>query len=186
MQVGNTTRQWGAVQQAFHWTIGILVIAQLIVGFWFGSLEPTDPSRGTMFGIHTSLGLTLLVLMLARLGWRVTHPVPLLPDTLSPMQKRLAHATHWLFYILVIGMPAGAYIAVNAHGHTVPFYGLKLPILVGKSEAVSDIIMTMHVAGAFILTALAILHVAAALRHEFMLKDNTLRRMTPLPSRPEA
>ncbi len=121
MQVGNTTRQWGAVQQAFHWTIGILVIAQLIVGFWFGSLEPTDPSRGTMFGIHTSLGVTLLVLMLARLGWRVSHPVPVLPDTLSAMQKRLAHATHWLFYILVIGMPAGAYIAVNAHGHTVPF-----------------------------------------------------------------
>lgn len=186
MQVGNTTQQWGAGQQAFHWTIAILVIAQLIIGFWFGSLEPTAPNRGTMFGIHTSLGLTLLVLMLARLGWRVSNPVPALPDTLSPVQKRLAHATHWLFYILVIGMPAGAYLAVNAKGRTVPFFGLDLPILIGKSDALASIIMTMHVAGAFTLTALVILHVSAALRHEFMLKDSTLRRMTPLPRRPEA
>ncbi|MBL8660429.1 MAG: cytochrome b [Rhodospirillales bacterium] len=185
MQVGNTTRQWGAVQQAFHWTIAVLVVAQLIVGFWFGSVERTDPIRGTLFGIHTSLGVSLLVLMLARLGWRAKHPVPLLPDTLSPFQKRLAHATHWLFYILVIGMPAGAYLAVNAHGHTVPFFGLELPILIGKSETASDIIMTTHVAGAFILSALVVVHAIAALRHEFVLKDNTLRRMTPLSSRPE-
>lgn len=186
MLVGNTTHRWGAVQQAFHWTIAVLVIAQLAVGFWFGSLEQSDSSRGTFFGIHTSLGLTLLVLMLARLGWRVSHPVPVLPDTLSALQKRLAHATHWLFYIIVIGMPLGAYIAVNAKGHAVPFYGWKLPILVGKSETLASIIMTMHVAGAFTLTALVVLHISGALRHELMLKDNILRRMTPLPARPEA
>lgn len=184
MQLVNTKLQWGAVQQAFHWIIAILVIAQLVVGFYFGDLAPDDPSRGKVFGLHASLGLTLLVVMLARLGWRMAHPVPVLPDTLNPMQKRLAHATHWLFYILIIGMPAGAYLAVNAKGRAVPFYGIELPILVGKSEALASIIMTLHVAGAFALTALAVVHAAAALRHEFMLKDNTLRRMTPLPSRP--
>lgn len=183
MDARNTLERWGAVQQAFHWTIAVLVIAQLVVGFWFADLPEKDPQRGTLFGIHTSLGITLLVLMLSRLGWRLANPVPALPDTLSPLQKRLAHATHWLFYLLVIGMPIGAYIAVNAHGHAVPFFGASLPILFPKSEALGSFFIGAHVVGAFTLSALAALHVAAALRHEFMLKDNTLRRMTPLAER---
>lgn len=183
MGARNTFERWGSVQQAFHWTIAVLVITQLVVGFWFADLPKTDPQRGTLFGIHTSLGVTLLVLMLIRLGWRLANPVPSLPDTLSPLQKRLAHATHWLFYLLVIGMPIGAYIAVNANGHAVPFFGASLPILIGENKGLASFFIGAHVVGAFTLTALAALHVAAALRHEFMLKDNTLRRMTPLPER---
>ena len=185
MQTANTTSQWGAIHQAFHWTIGILVISQLVVGFWFAGIDPKDPARGEAFALHASLGLTLLLLMLARLGWRLSNPVPALPDTLSPGQKRLAHATHWLFYILVIGMPLGAYVAVSARGRPVPFWGLELPGIVGKNEALADFVIGVHEAGAFVLVALIALHVAAALRHEFMLKDNTLRRMTPLPLRAE-
>lgn len=183
MDARNTLERWSAVQQAFHWTIAVLVIAQLVVGFWFADLPKTDPLRGNLFGIHTSLGISLLVLMAIRLGLRLANPVPALPDTLSPLQKRLAHATHWLFYLLVIGMPIGAYIAVNANGHAVPFFGMQLPVLIGENKTLGSFFIGAHVAGAFTLTALAALHVAAGLRHEFMLKDNTLRRMTPLPER---
>ncbi len=186
MGARNTLERWGAVQQAFHWTIAVLVIVQLVVGFWFANLPKTDPQRGTLFAIHASLGVTLLVLMLLRLGWRLSNPVPVLPDTLSPLQKRLAHATHWLFYVLVIGMPIGAYIAVNANGHAVPFFGVPLPILIPENKSLASFFIGAHIAGAFTLTALAALHVTAALRHEFMLKDNTLRRMTPLPERTSA
>lgn len=184
MQTANTTSQWGAVHQAFHWTIGILVITQIIVGLWFAGIDPKDPARGEAFALHASLGLTLLLLMLIRLVWRLRNPVPALPDTLSSVQKRLAHATHWLFYVLVIGLPVGAYLAVSARGRPVPFWGLELPGIIGKNEALADFIIGIHVAGAFALIALILLHVAAALRHEFILKDNTLRRMTPLPLRP--
>lgn len=186
MQTANTPSQWGAIHQAFHWTIGILVISQIIVGLWFSGIDPKDPARGEAFALHASLGLTLLLLMLARLVWRLRNPVPELPDTLSPGQKRLARATHWLFYILVIGLPAGAYLAVSARGRPVPFWGLELPGIIGKNDALADFIMAVHVAGAWALIALILLHVAAALRHEFILKDNTLRRMTPLPLRAEA
>src|SRR5512134_974672 len=113
MQTENTTTQWGAIHQAFHWTIGILVITQIIVGLWFAGIDPKDPTRGEAFALHASLGLTLLLLMLVRLFWRLRNPVPELPDTLSPWQKQLARATHWLFYVLVIGLPLGAYLAVS-------------------------------------------------------------------------
>lgn len=185
MQTANTTSQWGAVHQAFHWTIGILVITQIIVGLWFAGIDPKDPTRGEAFALHASLGLTLLLLMLVRLFWRLRNPVPALPDSLSPWQKRLAHATHWLFYVLVIGLPLGAYVAVSARGRPVPFWGLELPGIVGKNETLADVVIELHEMGAFVLMALIVLHVAAALRHEFILKDNTLRRMTPLPLRTE-
>ena len=72
---------------------------------------------------------------------------------------------------------------MSARGRPVPFWGLELPGIIGKNDALADFIIGVHVVGAWTLIALILLHVAAALRHEFMLKDNTLRRMTPLPLR---
>jgi cytochrome b561 len=183
MFVGNTEHRWGVVQQTLHWLIVVAAITQLTLGFVFASLPDDDPRRGTLFGAHATLGVSILVVMLARLGWRLANPVPRLPDDLVLWQKRLAHANHWLLYILLIGMPIGGYFLVNAHGHAVPFFGIELPTLIGENESLEETIEVMHITGAFIIIALVVLHVAAALRHEFVLKDDTLRRMTPLPSR---
>jgi cytochrome b561 len=169
MFVGNTEHRWGVVQQTLHWLIVVAAITQLTLGFVFASLPDDDPRRGTLFGAHATLGVSILVVMLARLGWRLANPVPRLPDDLVLWQKRLAHANHWLLYILLIGMPIGGYFLVNA--------------LIGENESLEETIEVMHITGAFIIIALVVLHVAAALRHEFVLKDDTLRRMTPLPSR---
>jgi cytochrome b561 len=109
--------------------------------------------------------------------------VPELPDTLKPYEKGIAIATHWAFYVLIIGLPLGGYVMVNAHGHAVPFFGMDLPVLLPKNEFVGETFAFLHISGAFLLMALILLHVAAALRHEFLLRDNTLRRMTPLAQR---
>lgn len=109
--------------------------------------------------------------------------MPRLPDTLTPGQKKLAVANHWTFYALLIGLPLGGYLMVNAGGYPVPFFAWELPMVIGKNEGLSSAIFYIHVGGAILLIALILLHVAAALRHEFVLKDNTLRRMTPLPER---
>lgn len=121
--------------------------------------------------------------MLVRFAWRQANPVPDLPDTLKPFEKGIAIATHWAFYLLLIGLPIGGYLMVNAHGSAVPFFGGQLPRLIGKSEVANEVFDFLHVWGAYALMGLIALHAAAALRHEFVLKDNTLRRMTPLPER---
>lgn len=183
MQIRNSKRAWGAVQQGFHWFIALAVISQLTVGLIFANLPENDPRGGTLFGVHATLGVVILVVMLARFAWRRTNPVPALPDTLKPYEKRIALATHWAFYALIIGLPLGGYLMVNAHGHAVPFFGMKLPVLLPKDEFWGEAFAYLHVGGAFLLMPLILLHVAAALRHEFLLRDNTLRRMTPLPER---
>ena len=134
MQIRNSDRAWGAVQQGLHWFIAIAVISQLTVGLIFANLPENDPRGGTLFGVHATLGLVILLVMLARFLWRQTNPVPALPDTLKPYEKRIALATHWAFYALIIGLPIGGYLMVNAHGHAVPFFGIELPKLLPKER----------------------------------------------------
>jgi cytochrome b561 len=136
-----------------------------------------------LFGVHATLGLVIFLVMLTRFVWRQANPVPALPDTLKPYEKRIALANHWAFYALITGLPFAGYLIVNAHGFAVPFFGIELPKLLQKNESFADAFLLLHVGGAFVLIALILLHVAAALRHEFVLGDNTLRRMTPLPDR---
>lgn len=183
MQIRNSHRAWGAIQQGLHWFIALAVISQLCIGLFFANLSDGDPRRGDLFRMHATLGLTILLVMLARFAWRQANPVPALPDTLKPAEKWIAIANHWAFYALLIGLPIGGYLMVNAHGFAVPFFGARLPKLLSESEAMEEVFEFLHIGGAFLLMGLIALHVAAALRHEFVLRDNTLRRMTPLPER---
>ncbi|MGA7982648.1 MAG: cytochrome b [Chromatiaceae bacterium] len=183
MTIRNTEQRWGAVHQTLHWLIVAMAIAQLTVGFIFSDLPDNDPTRPVLFRAHTTLGVTIVLVIVIRLLWRLTNPVPTLPDILASWQKVLAHTTHYLLYFLLIAMPIVGYLTVNAAGHPVPFFTVELPAVIGKSAVLKDILAPIHSAGAFVLIALVVLHAAAALRHEFLLKDNTLRRMTPLPLR---
>lgn len=180
MQIQNTDRRWGAVQKALHWLVVVAVISQLSLGFVFANLPENDPRGGTYFVAHATLGLSILVLMLVRFIWRQRNSVPVLPDTLKPWQKRIALLNHWAFYLLLVGLPIGGYLMVNAHGFAVPYFSVRLPVLLSKNDALADVFMSLHIGGAILLIALILLHVAAALRHHFILKDDRLRRMTPL------
>jgi cytochrome b561 len=183
MTFRNTEQRWGAIQQTLHWLIVVMAAAQLTLGFMFADLPDSDPARATLFRAHATLGLTILIVMLVRLLWRLANPTPKLPDTLPRWEKLAAHTTHGLLYFLLIAMPIVGYLLVNAAGHQMPFFTVELPPLIGKSAPLKDILAWIHSGGAFALIALIVLHAAAALRHELILKDDTLRRMTPLAPR---
>lgn len=163
MQTRNTETSWGAVQQAIHWTVALLVVAQLAVGLIMAGGE-RGATPGWVFPTHVTLGVSILLLMLARLVWRTRNPVPASPATLKPSDQKLALGTHYAWYVLLILQPIGG-ILLALTGLGVFFY--------------------LHLTGVAAIVLLISLHVAGALRHEFLLKDNTLRRMTPLPYRPE-
>jgi len=175
----NTNERWGLVQQTLHWLIVALVVAQLLVGMTLGDTSADDPLWQSLFPVHATIGLSILIVMLVRLGWRALNPVPVLPDSLKPWQKTLAHANHWLLYILLIGLPIGGYLMVSAYGQPVPFFGAELPPIIPKNQGLADTIKTLHSLGAAIIVVLVALHIAGALRHGYMLKDGVLRRMAP-------
>ncbi|MCG6941871.1 MAG: cytochrome b [Thiohalocapsa sp.] len=179
MQIRNTRERWGAVQQTAHWLVVILVIAQLVVGFIFADYPSTSPTWIELFPVHTTLGLSILILMLLRLGWRGANPVPSLPDTLPRWQQVAARATHWLFYLLLILVPIGGYVLVSAGGKPIPFFGWELPPVIPKTPSLNSPIFILHATGAWVVAVLIVLHAGAALRHEWVLRDNTLRHMVP-------
>lgn len=180
MAIRNAPDRWGIVQQFLHWVVALAVLTQVVLGVIFSALHSDDPTAGQVLTAHASLGLSILGLMVVRALWRLSNPVPRLPDTLTPSQQRLARGTHWLFYVLLLAMPVGGYLVVSTHGQPVPFFGLMLPAAVGESESIHHLGSLMHMTGAVVLGLLILLHVAGALRHEFVLQDSTLRRMLPL------
>ena len=180
MPVRNTTSRWGWVAQLLHWTIVVLIIVQ----FWLGYATrwaPTDFKKLPTVVPHKSWGITILALAVIRLAWRLFNPTPLLPSNLKPWERAAAHFTHYGLYILLFAMPLTGWIASSARGFSVSWAGLvQLPNFVASgNRPLYDSLMTFHYWLSWTLVTIALLHVAAAFKHHFVLKDDVLRRMLP-------
>lgn len=184
--LGNSSERWGLIQQTLHWLVVALVVAQLLVGMTLAGTPVDDPLWQSLFPVHGTIGLSILIVMVARLVWRVANPVPTLPDSLKPWQKKLAHANHWLLYLMLIGLPLGGYGMVNLYGQPVPFFGWELPQILPENQELAAQVKTLHSLGAAIIVTLAALHIAAALRHGYVLRDGVLQRMAPFMKQSQA
>jgi cytochrome b561 len=169
--------RYNNVAIGLHWLIGLLMMFMLFFGE--GLIQRV---QGTFYpSVHVSLGIAILVLSVARLAWRMMNPPPALPDTMKPWEKIVSHITHWAFYILMIGMPLTGMMDIsnaavrNANLLHASVFGLfnvpTIPNVLGLGGA--------HSLGAVVGKILVILHVGAALKHQFWNKDGLLRRMSP-------
>lgn len=179
MAFRNTTRRWGAVAQLLHWLVVLFIVAQFTLAALFDDL-PAGAKKLTLVSRHKSIGITILMLALLRLGWRWANPTPALPDTLKPYERNLARLTHGLLYVLLFAVPLAGWMMSSARGFPVSWFGFfQLPDLVPKNKALYETLLTTHGALAWTLGIVATLHLGAALKHHFMLKDDVLRRMLP-------
>jgi cytochrome b561 len=179
MPIRNTTARWGALAQLFHWVIVALIITQFVLISIEGDL-PLGLKKLIWLARHKSVGITILGLAILRLGWRWMNPTPPLPDTLKPYERVLANVTHVALYTLLFIMPLTGWMMSSARNFPVSWFNLvQLPDLVGPNRALYDTLHTTHAVLAWLLVAVATLHVLAALKHHFVLKDDTLRRMLP-------
>lgn len=174
----NSSDTYGLVSRAFHWAIALLILCLIPVGFWMEGL-PYSPFKGSVYGLHKALGITVLVLALARVVWSVLlNPKPAPLQTHTPLERHLAHAIHILLYIGMIGMPISGWVMSAAGDHPVSFFGLfNLPAIVPKDENVFEIAKEVHELAGYALLAAVGLHFAGALKHHFIDRDATLRRM---------
>ena len=183
MQVRNTLERWGSVAQTLHWLIVALIITQVILALTASQLH--GMAKLEMLARHKSVGITILMLAVVRLLWRFANPTPPLPATLKPYERFLAHFTHTALYFLIFAMPISGWVMTSARGFPVSWFSLfQLPDLVAKNRPLYEAMLTTHEALACSLGAVATLHLLAALKHHFVLKDTILRRMLPFTKIP--
>jgi cytochrome b561 len=178
--------RYSRVAMTLHWLIALAIIANLALGLYMADMEK-GPLRFEFFQLHKSLGITVLALTLLRLIWRFYKAPPPLVDTLQPWEKLIANVTYVFFYLLMLGLPLSGWALVSSSPLRLPtlLYGVvPLPALpffegVADRKALSHQIGDVHEWLAYIMIALLCLHIAAVIRHHWILRDSTLLRMTP-------
>lgn len=168
-----------------HWTIAALIIAQIPIGWQMG-IDKSDKSFA-LFQLHKSIGISILLLTLARIAWRLTHRPP--PLTVHGWEAGLARFIHTLFYILLLALPLSGWLMVSISKVTVPtlLFGVipwpNIPGLGGLSaaskHALHEPAETAHGLMAYIIMAAFLLHVAGALKHHWIDRDTSIQRMAP-------
>jgi len=181
MQWRNSDTQFGTVTKTFHWVMALLVIGLLCVGLWMGTIPASELAlKIKVYGLHKSIGISVLLLVFARIFWHLYAKKPSFVAGMKPWEKLAASAAHIFLYIAMLVMPLSGWTMSSAKGRSVEFFNLfKLPDLVAKNEALGKNLATLHWALAWALIAAITVHVLAALKHHFINKDITLKRMLP-------
>jgi len=177
MQLYNHATGYGWVTRFNHWLSAILVIGLIALGVYMTGL-PDSPDKFELYDLHKAVGIGVLALILIRLLWLKISPNPkLLPA--KRLEHILAHSVRGLLYLSLLAMPLSGWAMSSAGGHDVSFFGLwTLPPLVPENETLGTVAKTLHaVIGQFVFPALIGLHIAGALKHHFVYRDATLKRM---------
>jgi cytochrome b561 len=181
----NTASRFGLVAIVLHWTIALLVFIMLALGNIMGALASTDPLRAVLLDLHKLTGLTILALVLVRIVWRLANPVPVLPISMKSWQRICARLSHYTLYALTVLIPLTGWALVSARVQT-PILMLfdrlpvpALPVLKYFDSGAKAVVLFWQVHDVLggLLVLLILIHIAAAMRHHFVLSDDVLRRM---------
>jgi len=149
------------VSKTLHWLVAALVLVQFATGWSWGYFERGSEPRFYLFRSHLFSGYAILALAIARIGWRLTHRSPPLPAGMSRPTVIVAKATHGLLYLAILIQPILGILTISAFGRSLGWPG------------------GVHVGLSFVIAGIIALHIAAALWHQFVRRDNLLHRMLP-------
>ena len=177
----NTENAYGWIAIAFHWVTAIFVFVLFGLGLWLDRLGYYDPLYRTIPAIHKGLGFFLVLIVLARLFWKLKNIVPIKIPTHKKYEVILARVVHVFFYIALVTMFVSGYLVTTAAGQSFDVFGwFALPAVVTSVENLEDFALEIHEWLAWGIISIAVLHALAALKHHFIDKDSTLKRMLGL------
>ena len=164
---------------SLHWLTLLLVIGAYAMMEFRGFVPKDSPERAFMRMMHVTCGLSILVLTLIRLGVRLRQPAPPITPAPAAWEMAAARLLHGALYAMLIALPLLAWFGINAHGHAVQLWGISLPMITGENPELGKAVIGTHKLIAKIGYFLIGLHVLAALKHHYVSRDDTLRRMLP-------
>lgn len=178
--------KYDAVAMTLHWVIALGILVQIVMGLSMVHLPISDELKFQIYQLHKSIGITILLAAILRVLWRFTHKPPALPP-MPRLEQAAATGTHWLLYTLMFLLPVTGWVDVTISPYHIPtvlfglvpwpdFPGLAAYAGNQTADAIADFV---HSKLGYVIMALLALHIAAALRHHFMLRDHVLRRMLP-------
>jgi cytochrome b561 len=169
--------RYTAVAIGLHWLIALLIFAGFALGQYMTDLA-LSPEKLRLYSWHKWLGVTIFGLVLVRVLWRLAHPPPALPPGMARWQRRAAAASHLLLYVLMLAIPLSGWLYSSASGVPTVLYGWwRLPDLLARDKEWAALLKTVHVSLNNGLAALVLLHLAAAIKHQWVDRDGLLSRM---------
>ncbi|MDO6459568.1 cytochrome b [Granulosicoccaceae sp. 1_MG-2023] len=171
-------KKWPLLSRSLHWLSALFVFGLFAVGYYMTGLGYYDPLYHTLPWWHKSFGLLLMALVIVRLGYRAKITTPPPEPGHSRFEKRAAALTHALLYLLILAIGISGYLISTAEGKGIVFFGwFEVPALSRPFDGQADIAGLVHLWLAWSLIALVAIHAAGALKHHFIDRDNTLKRM---------
>ncbi|WP_367605676.1 cytochrome b [Legionella sp. W05-934-2] len=173
----NSLEKYSKGSRFFHWLIAVIVITLLAVGFILGDLP--DSMKPISYTLHKSFGITVIFLMLIRLLWLIHTGKPKLPASVPSWQRLLSRSVQHGFYVLLFIMPIAGWIMSTAANKSPMFFGLfAFPFPgIDQNKQLAEFMFEVHSWVAWLIIVLLVMHVAGAIKHHFIDKDNVLKRM---------
>lgn len=182
--IRNTAQSYGMLAIFLHWLVALVVIALFSLGVWMTGLTYYDDWYKRGPDIHKSIGILLFLIMLVRLGWRTVNITPDDEPDVGALQAQLAHGVHRLFYVLLFALMISGYLISTADGKPIQVFDLfAVPAVISDIPNMEDKAGKVHWYLALILISLASLHAVAALKHHFIDRDRTLKKMLGIRTR---
>ncbi len=183
MLIRNTAERFGLVASTLHWLTLVLLIAAFTLAISMVNM-PFSPRKLEFYSWHKWVGVTIFLVVLLRLAWRLVNPVPPQPSGMPQWQRRLAALSHGALYAVLIVMPVTGWIMSSALNLPVVYLGLiHIPSPFGVDRALGEAMKAVHLSLAVTLLVLVSIHILAALYHHLVLRDDVLRRMLPWSTR---
>ncbi|HEV2524331.1 MAG TPA: cytochrome b [Gammaproteobacteria bacterium] len=182
MEFKNSESRYGVISKVFHWSIALLILVQFYLVYWKSWVLPEKSAIANFYinGLHKPIGVVVLLLAIFAVTWQVNNRKPSYPLNMPNWEKQSALFVQSVLYLTLFAMPISGLIMSTAAGYPPSFFGLfQFPQFIAKNKLIANVFFDIHAITGYIIIALVILHVAAALKHHFIDRDNILKRMLP-------
>ncbi|MDZ7841948.1 MAG: cytochrome b [Gammaproteobacteria bacterium] len=178
MLIRNTGDRYGLVSKALHWTLAVLMLGLVWLGWVLVGMGYYDRWYYTVETAHASFGMLVLALAAFKLVWMLYSPAPGPQPELRAWERGTSKLVHWLLLLSMFLIPVTGYLTSTSSGGTVAMFDwFEIPAVVPVSDALRDWVIDVHYYAAYAVLVLVILHAGAALKHQFIDRHGTLKRM---------